>query len=627
VDPSWWNQGSYEHFTQVAANPGRESKMAAAVSETLLPTLTTRQSILVRMTPYLAVLIAYCAATTLTNAQFMGDTVDYVESILTGTQFWDFGHLLWRPAGLVLHRLIGLPGNDIAGGGDRVNAAFVLVAVNWVAGALSVAFMRAWLGRVCRNSRVAAYVTICFSLSHAFLNFTQTGSSYVPGLSLLLLGLLLLATSPSREGCSTAEEPEARQGSPKEDESVPRTGRATLSASRTAIFAGLALAGAVCLWFPYAFVVPGALASPFLLEGFNRQRRRRVLAAAMVLVAALVLAYSAVVVHLQLKNVADLRAWVTDSSHGIKTGGLARIGIGLPRSVVNVGNDGLMLKRYVVGDPLNPVGAGDLLRLSLWKLSLFYLCAGLVVLFLLRSEKTRRAVSLMALTLSPVLAFAYVFDGGAVERYLIAHPVLFLCVAMFLEGQTPRLIKAFIAGALVLVSAVNVGALATPVVKREQERVASRIESLLPVIQPGTRLITINQQDELVNFKRSFPFHQINSRLDFQVRPLIATGTIQVDTWRREFALQTLSTWARGDDVWVSRRVFADRPRPEWYWVEGDDERVSWSDLRSLFAGLEVSGQLGGEDGFVLLAPSGINKRALELLLNDEDSAQPRSGD
>ena len=52
----------------------------------------------------------YVLATWLTDAAFMGDTEDYVDSAVAfrngvDYRFWEFGHLFWRPLGWLLSAL------------------------------------------------------------------------------------------------------------------------------------------------------------------------------------------------------------------------------------------------------------------------------------------------------------------------------------------------------------------------------------------------------------------------------------------------------------------------------------------------------------------------------------------
>src|SRR5262249_1855457 len=61
--------------------------------------------------------------------------------------------------------------------------------------------------------------------------------------------------------------------------------------------------------------------------------------------------------------------------------------------------------------------------------------------------------------------------------------------------------------------------------------------------------------------------------------------------------------WDSGGDVWLSRRLLAEAPPPEGAWVEGDDARVSWAEIRRFFSNLDVGQAVGGEDGFVRPLP------------------------
>ena len=53
-------------------------------------------------------------------------------------------------------------------------------------------------------------------------------------------------------------------------------------------------------------------------------------------------------------------------------GGPAPLIFGFARSFINMGDDGILFKRFLLHDPYNPVSLFDLLRLSLFKYLLFY---------------------------------------------------------------------------------------------------------------------------------------------------------------------------------------------------------------------------------------------------------------
>src|ERR1043166_8777951 len=100
------------------------------------------------------VIAAYLLATAVTNAAFMADTHDYVTSILTGVEFWEFGHLLWRPLGwLLFHALAPLTGLLTGAEGPlpldaRAQATLVLLALNWLARLAAALLLTDLVGRM-----------------------------------------------------------------------------------------------------------------------------------------------------------------------------------------------------------------------------------------------------------------------------------------------------------------------------------------------------------------------------------------------------------------------------------------------------------------------------------------------
>jgi hypothetical protein len=550
------------------------------------------------------VVAVYLLATWFTNAHFMADTGGYVVSILayegvseyvlenpgvrdyrTENPFWEFGHLFWRPLGLILFKIFE-PLTSLVLGPDPVpNTVFLLISLSFAAGLISVILLHAIIRRITGRLWAANLGAVALIFSHGFLNFAQAGSSYIAGLALLIAGLYI---------------PVKAEGEPS---------------WRTATLAGLAFAGAVCMWFLYALAIPAAIAAPLFLYGFDARRRRLVMQAAAAFALALTISYVAVMACAGIRTPSDLRAWISASSHGVNTSGVTRVLFGLPRSMINMGNDGLMFKRYLLQDPFNPVTAFDILRLSLWKLALVYLSLGSVIISLFILPRGKRLLGLLMLSAVPLLAFAAMYDGGAVERYLPLYPFIFLSLAWAIgAGRMPRLLKAaplaFIAAAII----TNVSAMATVVLERRQQTIAARLESLLPRLKPESRVVTTHLQDELVNFQASFPFHPINRKGEYRIHPLLTLNTDQVAAWREDFASKAMDAWEKGGDVWVSMRALSRKPRPEWSWVEGDDRRVSWNDINGFFSQLETGEAAGGEDGFALLLRSGVNEQFLSRL-------------
>ena len=66
--------------------------------------------------------------------------------------------------------------------------------------------------------------------------------------------------------------------------------------------------------------------------------------------------------------------------------------------------------------------------------------------------------------------------------------------------------------------------------------------------------------------------------------------------------------------MWLPMRFLRAQPMPEWNWVEGDDKRVSWTDLPTFFSQFETGAAVGGEDGFLLLLDSPKDREILSSL-------------
>jgi hypothetical protein len=303
---------------------------------------------------------------------------------------------------------------------------------------------------------------------------------------------------------------------------------------------------------------------------------------------------------------------VAESSHGNTSRGLLRMLFGFARSLIYMGNDGAMLKRYLIKDPFNPVTLADILRLSLWKCALFYAALAATLFNLARSAPGRRVLSLFAACAVPVIGFATVFLGGDLERYFPLYPVLFLAFACALcDARAMRPLKYVALLFIAVMVLTNARASSNFVLGREQERIAARVEGLRPLLKPQSRVYAVNWQDELVNFKRSFPFHPANRDRNLRLNAVVTPSSPWLPRWRTDFAADTLSVWRDGGDVWVSTRALSPRPRLDWNWVEGDDRRISWADIHEFFYRLDLGPPVSGEDGFVLVEQTPRNEQLL----------------
>lgn len=546
-----------------------------------------------RLRRYGLVLTTYVLVTWFTNADFMGDTVDYVGSIVKMRQgeyhyFWEFAHILWRPFGWLFALFVTPLTRLIVGDNEFTNVTHQLLIVSWLAGVLMVLLSYRLIKFLTTQQWVANVVTIAMIFSQGFLVHAQSGAPYVPGLSLLSLGVYILI----RHGDDPA--------------------RPVL----TALLAGAALAGSICFWVTYVLAVPAALISPLFVLGFNKKRLRLVLVTGVVCAGLTGLAYAFALAQLGIYTFGGFRSWMAASAEAayIPRGGLLRMGFSFARAFISMGNDGMIFKRYLSQDPFNPVSLSELLRLSVWKLILFYVSLAAMTINLLRVKVGRQVLGLLIVGMVPTMVLALFLEGGAVDRYLPIYPFLFLSLAYSLSnnrslrGLNITALAFFIAAAI-----INISVLATPVLDRQQEVAAARVRDLQPRLKPESLLLTANLRDDLVNFNRSFPLHPINLSPEHRLKvgSIVVPGGENVSRWRKEFASAALSAWNAGGEVWLSRRVLSPSPHSEWGWVESDDPRVSWTDIYTFFSHFEMGQSMGGEDGFVLLLPSPQNEKIL----------------
>lgn len=543
---------------------------------------------------YGLVLAVYLLVTWFTNADFMGDTIDYVSSIILMRQgedrsLWEFAHLLWRPFGWVFSLLMTPLTRLFVGDNEYANVTLQLLIVSWLAGLLMVFLSYRLIKFLTNQEWVANVVTIAMIFSQGFLVHAQSGAAYVPGLALLSLGIYILV----------------RHG----DEPV----RPVL----VALLAGAALAGSICFWVTYVLAVPAALLSPLFVLGFDKKRLRIVVITGVICAGLTGLAYVFALSQLGIYTFSGFRSWMAASAEAayIPRGGLPRMIFSFARAFISMGNDGMILKRFLSQDPFNPVSLSEVLRLSLWKVALFYVFLAAMTINLLRVRVGRQVLGLLIIGMIPTMALALILEGGAVDRYLPVYPFIFLSLAYSLSNS--RSLRGLNIAAMVFFVATaitNLSVLATPVLDRQQQVTAARIRDLQPRLKPESLLLTANLRDDLVNFNRSFPLHPINLDREHRlhVGSIIAPGAENVSRWRKEFASSALNAWKNGGDVWLSRRVLSPKPHSEWGWVESDDPRVSWTDIYTFFSQFEMGQSLGGEDGFVLLLPSPQNEKILK---------------
>ena len=526
---------------------------------------------------------AYVLLVALTVPFFMGDTLGYADAILE-RRFTDFGHFGWYLLGYVASEALMPLTRLVVGPAPHLNITFTLVAINIATGLLSVLLMYSLVYRLTRVRPAAYLATAALMLNQAFLNFTQTGCSYTAGMAFFLLGIWLLVR----------DEREA-------------------ALARTALAAGAALFAAVALWFTFVFAVPAALLGPAVLYGINSRRLKLAVSTGVVLAVLVLVTFGVGGYAIGIRSLDGIRVWIVEASHGVRgMQGVPRMIFGLGRSFIDTGNDGPLVKAYLARDPYNPVSLADLVRTNLWRVGLLYGFIGAMLLCLLRTRDGRRALSLLVMTAMPVLTFAVMWQGNAIERYVPMFPAFFLALGIAVAVRQSTTTSMYVGSVFVaLLAILNLAVMAKPVQDARERAVSDRIRELEPLLQRGSVVATVTQMDEVWAFAGTFPFNPINASRRLSAYHIIEPGTNQALQWRELFATATLKAWNQNADVWVSRRVLADRPLRSWKWVEGDDPVVSWKDVPEYFRQFDTDCIVGGEDGFLRLARTNRNTARL----------------
>jgi hypothetical protein len=556
--------------------------------------------------PYAAVTILFVLVILFTGPHSYSDTNMYAAEIqnarsVSDPQLWDFGHLLWRPAGWLAYRATA-PWLEARIGHSYFAVFPPLIAVNLIAGLASVLLAFALAQNASGRRGVAFAVSAGLLVSSAFLNMTQTGTAYVPGLALHLAGLAAIVSGT----------------------------RCNCLGWVTAWLAGAFLAVSCAVWVAYVLALPAAGLIALVwgrdsLSLHSDDGRQRLLFLARLTLAtfvigAIVFALGAAVIGID--SSADACAWVSDAGHGYaQTRNWMRIGAGVPRALLDLGNDGMTIKRYLFGDPYARTTLVDLAEASLWKILLVYAVGGLTLAGLAVSPGGRKLLLPLAASAAAVLAFALTYEAGSAERYLPFYPILILVTAYlcrdFSWRRPTQAALAFLLAAMVCVNVPNY-ALATA--RQQFEGDIERIETTKQILRPGSRVVLLSFRDGIHDFYHRFPFHPLALEGQLPVYYLTDPMEARADLWPQRVSEAILRAWENGGDVWVSRRLFADAPLPEWGWVEKDHPLLIWRDVADFFQALHTDQEIGGPDGFRRVVPDESNTRFLAAAAGGPES-------
>lgn len=549
-----------------------------------------------------AAILGFIALYFLTVPESTADTVVYVDDMLTYYQqgssaspflLWEFGHILWRPFGYSLW----MAGHQFLSSWSRGNPVLemtaVLIGVNFVVGLLLVWVLFLLCRRFGLTERAALTVTAGFMLCSTILNYVHSGMSYNPGLLAQLAALLLIlnAIESQRRAVSLAA------------------------------WGGCALALSFALWFPYVLTVPAVLLAGLIAEPAQQNRnwpsrraRLRVVivaAVAAALVGLAVFGLGAALDH--ISSYAQLKQWIVTSAHGISPERrLFRLPAGFTRSFFHLGNDGLIMKRFVFGDPYAPVNAANLIYAGLWKVVVVFLAGAGLALALVRRRETWPALAVVLCGVLPTLGFAVLlFETAEPARYEPAYPSLLVGICgVLLLPKAVRAPRRFLAVFLIIMALVNLKAYAWDL-RAEALRATERAMLVHEHTgHNGVAFIT-SFRDPLSTYVQKLPFSPLNRRGALPLFHVIAPGTSRVLRWRQDVACRVLQAWDAGGEIWVSDRLVASRPKPDWNWAEYDDSRVHWADLPAFFTRMETDSHIGSTDGFSRVANTARNRTDL----------------
>jgi hypothetical protein len=530
----------------------------------------------------------YAVLGVLTHTHLTGDAPEYAGEVFDrlrtgtpGSNFWDPGHLAWRPLMAALVHIGTVVG---VGAASLSTTSWALIAVSWVGGLLCAVLFPLWLLRLGTSASASLLATGALLSANAVLSYGHGGSSYIPALACLTAGLYLLSSD------------------------APTV--------RSSVAAGLSLAGAVLLWLPFVLGLPGALLAPLLLRTQYRDWIRPSAYATGTCAIAGFGTYAIVAVHLGVTSPAGFLAWFKGASHGVTgNAGVARAILGFSRSFLNMGTDGALLKRFLLHDPYNPVSTTALFGLG-WKVAFFYLVLAVAAVSLWRSGRKRFLVFFLVSAV-PVLLFGIAWQGGDTERYLPLYPALLLVLATSITLSPWRSPGRILPVSFVVLSlVVNAAAYSRQRFTAEEATIVARLgefdDSLLP---PGSILVVPTFNDRTGAYFRSGTVNYERLRGSFGFHGLVEKGSVGTPQWRETFSRRALGVWDVGGRVWLSRRLLSPMPAVDWDWVEGDDRRVSWPDFPRFFTPFDLGVTRGGPDGFVEFLPSPNNRFRLRAIL------------
>jgi hypothetical protein len=549
--------------------------------------------------PYLILCILYFALLTWAKPNYGADPLGYADDAYRFTQhpslantraLWEFGHLIWRPLGALFMPVFEPLAARFPVQPNLV-PLLVLITLSVLFTLMAVFLVYRITHLLSGSSTAGVIVSILFLISNAVLNYARSGYPYIPGLSMQLLAVSMIPTS------------------------FENTSRLWLRA----FIIGCALAASICFWTPYLMTVPGIIAFSFLWKDKHPRAQRLRVSAQIGIVAFIAagLVFGGAILLNHFRSSGEIFAWVRASSHGwSQSHRLIRLTTGLPRSLIVMGNHSLMLKRFYFHDPYARVSFGQALASLAWKPLLYTLAMAALVWTLAKSQPGRRLLMATLCCWIPLILFSVaIFEPGSDSRFLPGFALLFAALgfaATRIHWRHPTgWVLALFFGVTIVVNLASVSPSADATRSQNAER---RLRALGNVWRPASTAVLLSFNDDgIFYFEAVAPFHPLN-QFRFHFLDAIEPGTLRAAHFRQEFAGAVRQAWRDGGDVWISRRLIAARPLPEWSWVEGDASGVPWRVLSGYYRQFETDANIGGADGFLRIAQNQKNGQLLQKI-------------
>lgn len=539
-------------------------------------------------------ILAFTAYYFSTSPSYIGDTTRHANDVVDHLQgrnapFWEFGHLLWRPWGYVGHELFAPLFTQWFGDTPIQVISRFLILTNFVCSWMELALLFFIVRRVASAS--VALVVVCgLSCSAAFIDYSHSGTPYLPALLCSTLAVYWLMQAAESPG----------------------------NGYRLALGGGVAFGFACALWMPFAFTGLGMVAILVFWPG-NKLRGRLLWVFLGSLAASVLVLFIGAAAIKGVTSFGQWVKWIRDSDNGVRQSSNAMRGVtGLPRSLWNLGRDTIYLKRWLFSDPFHPVKIYQMwaFRLAV-KLATFYLAMGATAWVL---WKERRPVLFMLLGSGvPLLLFAiFLFEPSATERFIPVLAFAFLGFAVVLSAARSHLLAfACVAALLGSMAFYNLTDRWRLSANARVISATQRIQALNRSVQPGALVYVVTFNDDLYRLPALYPLNGSLNHSRFSVLDAVTLAGARTALWSGDVAQRTLEQWARHLEVWVSERCLASRPEDDWQWVEGDDPRVHWRDIPAVFTTLEYDSSVpDAGDGFRRLAETQGNKERLTRQLN-----------